>query len=215
MKPKKLNTIARIGIGISLILLGVASRTVFSRNFAFPWVPIFGNNFEVITVIGVVAGLIFGIRQGWIVPLLAMVGSDLLLGNNPEIVWFTWTGFVIPAVIGGVVKKLTTKSSGGRQAAHRAVGGLGGSLFSVLIFFAWTNFGVWLSWYPKTVEGLIRCYTVAIPFLVSQLKGNLLVGGLVFGAYLCVSFFAKSSIIYKADRLIRRFRYETKSKPRT
>jgi len=180
-------TVARIGVGITLILLGVASRTIFSRNYAYPLVPLFGNNFEIITVIGVVAGLIFGLRWGWLVPVFAMVGSDLVLGNSSEIVWFTWTGFVIPAVLGGLVKKLVLKTKESKRPLVASLGGFGGSIFSVLFFFVWTNFGVWLFWYPRTFEGLIRCYTLALPFLGNQLKGNLVIAAIMFGAYFATS----------------------------
>lgn len=184
-----ITTVIAVVVAIALIMLGIASRTILSRNYAYPWIPILGNNFEIVTVVGVVAGLLFGIRFGWIVPLTIMAGSDLFLGNDSNIVVFTWTGFVIPAVVGGLVRQIVSSKKAGSfgRTGGVAVGGFGGSLLSVLFFFGWSNFGVWLFWYPKTVEGLVRCYTLAVPFLANQLKANLLVGGLVFGGYLlCV-----------------------------
>ncbi len=45
-----------------------------------------------------------------------------------------------------------------------------GASFSVLIFFFITNFGVWVGGsYGYTVEGLINCYLLAIPFLGNNL----------------------------------------------
>ena len=40
------------------------------------------------------------------------------------------------------------------------------SVVGSLFFFLTTNFAVWIIWdfYPKTFEGLISCYTLAIPF---------------------------------------------------
>jgi hypothetical protein len=43
-------------------------------------------------------------------------------------------------------------------------------------FFALSNFGVWWSWYPHTLEGLLTCYTLALPFYQ-----NTLIGDVVFG----------------------------------
>lgn len=177
----------KIALSLLLVVLGVASRTVLSRNFAQPWIPLFGNNIEIVTVIGVVAGLILGIRFGWIVPLAVMVCSDLLIGNDSMILPFTWTGFVIPAVIGGIVARVSQRFGESKKPMVASVGGFGGSLFSVLFFFVWTNFGVWLFWYPKTLEGLIRCYTLALPFLANQLRGSFLVGGIIFGGFLLLS----------------------------
>lgn len=197
MKTKGWKTMARIGLGLALVVLGIVSRTFFSRNYAYPLVPFLGNNFEIVTVIGVVAGLVFGLRWGWIVPVFAMVGSDLILGNSSEIVWFTWTGFAFPAVAGGAIRALVSKVQRltSVKVLHRslfqAIGGFGGSIVSVLFFFVWTNFGVWLFWYSKTFEGLVQCYTLALPFLGNQLKGNLIAAGLAFGLYFTICVFPR------------------------
>ena len=50
------------------------------------------------------------------------------------------------------------------------------SLFSSLIFFIVTNFAVWFFWdyYPKTFEGLVSCYTLAIPFFQNTLLSTVI-----------------------------------------
>lgn len=45
-----------------------------------------------------------------------------------------------------------------------------------LLFFVISNFGVWLNWYPRTTEGLVHCYLLALPFY-----GRTLLGDLSFG----------------------------------
>jgi hypothetical protein len=174
----------KVVVSLALVGAGVLSRTLLNKGFAHPLFPIFGNNFEIVTVVGVLAGYLLGIRWGWVVPLAIMVISDRFIGNDAGIIIFTWTGFVISAVLGGVLKKLVPKIN-----AKFVAGGVGGSLLSVLLFFAWTNFGVWLQWYPKTIDGIIRCYTLALPFLANQLKGNLIIGSIVFGSVLLMSLF--------------------------
>ena len=66
---------------------------------------------------------------------------------------------------------------------------ISGALFGALIFFIITNFGVWTSgMYEYNLSGLIRCYTLAIPF---------------FG-YTIISTFIFSSLIetiYSFDRV--------------
>jgi len=49
------------------------------------------------------------------------------------------------------------------------------ALLSSTIFFVITNFAVWMSgtMYPLTLEGLILCYTMAIPFFGNTLAGTL------------------------------------------
>ena len=48
------------------------------------------------------------------------------------------------------------------------------ALFSSILFFIVTNFGVWLiGWYPLTLAGLIQCYIAGIPFFKVSLLANL------------------------------------------
>ena len=48
-------------------------------------------------------------------------------------------------------------------------------------FFVTTNFAVWgiLDLYPKTFEGLLTCYTLAIPFFKYTLISSFLFTGLL------------------------------------
>ena len=53
-----------------------------------------------------------------------------------------------------------------------------GCLIGVLLFFIITNFGVWsMGSYGYSLNGLITCYTLALPFL-----GNTLVSTLLFAS---------------------------------
>ena len=41
------------------------------------------------------------------------------------------------------------------------------------IFFIITNFGVWLmGGYPKSLEGILLCYTMALPFFLNSIAGD-------------------------------------------
>ena len=46
-------------------------------------------------------------------------------------------------------------------------------LISSIVFFIISNFGVWIIGYPKTVNGIIMCYTAAIPFFINTILGDL------------------------------------------
>ncbi|MBI2036168.1 hypothetical protein HYT17_00830, partial [Candidatus Microgenomates bacterium] len=62
---------------------------------------------------------------------------------------------------------------------------IGAALFSSLLFFLITNFGVWLigGLYPKTFTGLVNAYFYAIPFFRNTLMGDVFYTGLFFGGY--------------------------------
>ncbi len=40
-------------------------------------------------------------------------------------------------------------------------------------FFIFSNAGVWWHWYPHTIQGLLTCYTLALPFYQRTLIGDL------------------------------------------
>lgn len=68
---------------------------------------------------------------------------------------------------------------------------------SSLVFFAISNFGVWLnsSFYEKTFSGLLNCYVAAIPFLSNQILGDLIYGLSLFACFQLVeNYHSKSSI---------------------
>lgn len=44
------------------------------------------------------------------------------------------------------------------------------------MFFLISNFGVWLFWYERTFNDLLRCYLLAVPFYKFTLFGDLLFG---------------------------------------
>ena len=52
-------------------------------------------------------------------------------------------------------------------------------------FFITTNFSVWIIWdyYPKTLDGLISCYTLAIPFFKNTIISTCLFTGLLMIAH--------------------------------
>ena len=59
------------------------------------------------------------------------------------------------------------------------------ALGSSVLFFVVTNFTVWAAgtMYPKTIDGLLLCYTAAIPFFHNSLAGNVFYATILFGSY--------------------------------
>ena len=56
------------------------------------------------------------------------------------------------------------------------------ALLACIWFFITTNFAVWLFWdyYPKTLNGLISSYVLAIPFFKNTLISTLLFSGVIY-----------------------------------
>ena len=99
-----------------------------------------------------------------VVPLASMFVSDLYLGFHSNMFW----------VYGSVL--LVTTLSYYTMSMKKMFVHLGSNaLLSSVLFFVITNFAVWMSgtMYPMTVEGLLLCYTMAIPFFTNTLAGTL------------------------------------------
>lgn len=108
-------------------------------------------------------------------PLLALLISDYFIGFYGISMLYVYGSFAFIALIGLWLKK------------HKRVGFvLGSSLFSSVLFFIITNFGVWAppsNWYPHTLNGLIQSYTMAIPFFRNTILGDLGYTVVLFGGY--------------------------------
>jgi hypothetical protein len=90
-----------------------------------------------------------------LVPLSAMFVSDLYLGFHSSMFW------VYTSILLGTTLSQYTMSM---KKTYVHLGS--NALLSATIFFAITNFAVWMSgtMYPLTLDGLLLCYTMAIPF---------------------------------------------------
>ena len=100
-----------------------------------------------------------------LVPVTAMFVSDLYLGLHSFMIWIYGT-IILCTLVSRYLNLITM------------------SILAPVIFFITTNFGVWLTstLYPKTLDGLILCYTMAIPFfrntLLSTIFYMLLIGAI-------------------------------------
>ena len=116
------------------------------------------------------AGAFFTNRQlAFIVPLVAMILSDLVLGFHST-VWYVYAGVVMAVLIGSVLNQVSVYKVG--VAAFIAS----------IAFFLITNFGAWLhhDMYTQNFSGLLQAYVAGLPFLRNSLIANLLFSYLVF-----------------------------------
>jgi len=88
--------------------------------------------------------------------LISFAITDLIIGYHTGTHW-TWGSVLII----GLMSQYFSKNINLRFV---------GALFGAFIFFLVTNFGVWTSgMYSYTINGLIECYTLAIPFFTYSL----------------------------------------------
>ena len=140
----------------SMIILAVASRLL-------PHPP----NFAPITGIALFAASKLNKKiLAFLLPLFCLFITDLILGLG-WINLFIYGAFGMVSLIGMRIQKVSPLTVVG----------------SSLLFFIVSNLGVWFLYYPLTLEGLMTCFTLAIPFF-----GNTIAGDLVYTAVLFYSF---------------------------
>jgi len=114
-------------------------------------------NFAPITAMALFSGLNFQNKKlAYAIPILAMIVSDLFLGFY-SISIFVYLSFIAITYIGTTIKNINVSNI----------------FLSSLLFFIITNLGVWILGYPMTIEGLLTCFTLALPFFGYALAGDL------------------------------------------
>jgi hypothetical protein len=129
-------------------------------------------NFSPILAIALFGGVYLNRKYALALPLVLMMFTDIILGLHNTIV-FTWGSIFLISGLGILLKQK-------KSALNITLS----ALSSAVIFFIITNFGVWLmGWYPRTLNGLISCYTLAIPFFRTTMASTLLFSFGLFGIY--------------------------------
>jgi hypothetical protein len=161
----KYASIIGVWLCLALILIAVVSRLL-------PHPP----NFTPLAAVGLFSGAYLHVRKLWLVPVTALLFSDMLIGfYHPIAMVFVYCGIILCAYIG-------------RACLHERYSLLklgGATLSGALIFFVLSNLGDWLTGlnYPLTLHGLLDCYVMAIPFFRNTLLGDLFYVTCLFGIY--------------------------------
>ena len=173
-----------------LIALGVAGRLL-------PHPP----NFTPMAAIALFAGFIFIKRYMAVVAVIStMLLCDYFAFGSLSASWFgsksmfvVYLALLFPIVF----KNLLQKKLGVLRI-------FGAAIASSTVFFLATNFAVWAfsPMYEKTLEGLVLCYTMAIPFFQNTVAGDLIWSGVIFGAYLVLRNYSNLQIFKQKDTLI-------------
>ncbi len=139
-------------------------------------------NFTPIGAIALFGGAHFArTRIAFGVPLAAMLLSDVALG----LFWYGLDGLLgsMPFIYGSfaLIVGLGRWVRGHRSPRAISAAALTGSI----LFFVIADFGVWLhgGLYPMTWEGLMACYTAAIPYYRNMLLGDLFYTAVLFGGF--------------------------------
>ncbi len=173
-----------------LIALGVAGRLL-------PHPP----NFTPMAAIALFAGFIFIKRYMAVVAVFStMLLCDYFAFGSLSASWFgsksmfvVYLALLFPIVF----KNFLQKKIGVLRI-------FGAALASSSVFFLATNFAVWAfsPMYEKTLEGLVLCYTMAIPFFQNTVAGDLIWSGVIFGTYLVLRNYSNLQIFKQKDTLI-------------
>jgi hypothetical protein len=142
-------------------------------------------NFSPVEAIALFGGAYFASKRlALLVPLLAMLVSDLALGLvrgglyvdylASADFWLVYACIAMTAVLGFNLRR---RVNGPRV--------LGYALLSALLFFTVTNFGAWLGapMYPQNAAGLAAAYVAGIPFFQRTVLGTLVYSALLFGGF--------------------------------
>lgn len=144
------------------------------------------------------SGGVFVSRLGWLPANVSPLGSFGFFGQNfwlfagviflfdwlkggfyPGFV-FTYLGFAGYYLLGRLSRGSLTRQSLALPMAS-------------FWFFLISNFGVWLYWYPHTWQGLISCYSLAVPFYRQTLWGDVIFG---YGYLVCQYLWSRRYVTY-------------------
>ena len=175
-------------------LLGILKKEIFPISLililAFARLIPHPPNFTPIIAVAIVSGYFFkNINLSLLTLLIAMLISDLFIGFYENVIFVYLSLLLITFVFHKISNKINFK--------NLFIYGFAGSL----IFFIISNFGVWALGspgvqdiaYDKSLNGLIECYILAIPFF-----GNTFLSTVIF-AYPAI-FIYKSLTVRSSSR---------------
>jgi len=161
---------------IGLVLISILSRLI-------PHPP----NFTPVVAVAIMSGYLFkNIYISFITLLISMLIADVFIGFYENIFFVYLSLLILVYIFYKISKKINLKNL---------------FLFSFagsILFFIITNFGVWLLEspgidnlpYDRSIEGLIKCYILALPFIKNTFLSTII---FAYGAFLANNFLNKST----------------------
>lgn len=141
------------------ISLGIFTFLAISRFVPHP------PNFTSLQTLSFYVPLIFGVRYIPIIVFSYFI-TDMYFGFHSTL-FFTWSSVVII----GIMSKYFNNNFKIRIL---------GALFGAFLFYLISNFGVWINgYYGYSFEGLINCFTLAIPFFAYSMISTFIFSSIV------------------------------------
>ena len=126
-------------------------------------------NFTSLLALSFYVPALLGIR--YLPALVASFFITALIIGFHSVTFFTWGSIVFIGF-------------GAKFFASTILTRISGALLGACIFFIITNFGVWsIGSYGYTINGLIMCYTLAIPFFTYTLVSTFIFSSIIEGIY--------------------------------
>lgn len=160
----------KIALTRNQIFFALALFTVIVASRILPHAA----NISPVLALMLFSGTLFSDKKifAYFVPVAAVLVTDYKLEFYDGII-FNYVAYAWIIALGVFInpKKVTSV----------AAAGLGSSL----LFFIITNLGVWMqsSLYPKTWDGLVHCFVMAIPFFHNTIISNMISVLVIYGAY--------------------------------
>ena len=144
----------KIFLQYCLILLSSIGALIFFRFLPHP------PNFTPVIAMAFYLPIFFGM---WCIPfvLLAFAITDFFIGFHSLLIW-TWGGLALISLISKFSNSILSR--------------LFLSFVGAILFYIISNFGVWFSGslYQHSIEGLIQCYIMALPFFTNTLLSTII-----------------------------------------
>lgn len=135
-----------------IVFVGLVILSLVTRLLPHP------PNFAPMSAIALISGNYFSNRPIAIaIPIICMLLTDFVIGLH-RLIPVTYLAYLLITILGIYIRSVTLWSV----------------LLSSVIFFAVSNFGVWLlGGYGYTGQGLLTCYTMALPFFTNSVASDL------------------------------------------
>ena len=158
------------------LILGCVGTILLFRIIPHPpnFTPVIALSFYIPVLLGF-----------WSIPfiILSFAITDYLIGFHSLLIW-TWSSLAFIGIL--------SKFSNGMKS-RLTLSTLGSCMFFVI-----TNFGVWLtsSFYEKSMNGLLNCYIMGIPFFTNTILSTILFG-IAIEFFIFSKYFQSSFIAFK------------------
>jgi len=150
---------------VLVIILAAAASRLVKHPF----------NFTPIIAMSIFGGCYLKKYWGLLIPIGAMMIGDYFIG------FYDWQ-VMLSVYVGVAIAYFLGMGIGSKRKWPKVIGF---SILSSVLFFIITNFAVWFffDWYSHDLNGLLSCFTLALPFFKNSILGDIFYSAAFFGLY--------------------------------